>query len=122
MNPLISSVSRVTTALANVSSVFQLFSFLVVCSNMISKGFGLVAFFASVIIPPFIYYNVPLLVPYLGKSQYSLLIYIAILLTYLVCNVQVICLTYDWLLMKLLLVSWRLSLVFSRVTIHNWNH
>jgi len=89
---------------------------------MISKGFGLVAFFASVIIPPFIYYNVPLLVPYLGKSQYSLLIYIAILLTYLVCNVQVICLTYDWLLMKLLLVSWRLSLVFSRVTIHNWNH
>jgi len=28
--------------------VFQLFSFLVVCSDMISKGFGLVAFFASV--------------------------------------------------------------------------
>jgi len=45
---LIRSVSRVTTALANVSSVFQLFSFLVVCSDMISKGFGLVAFFASV--------------------------------------------------------------------------
>jgi hypothetical protein len=47
-NPLIHSVSRVTTALSNVSSVFQLFSFLVFCSDMISKGFGLVAFFASV--------------------------------------------------------------------------
>jgi len=46
--PLIRSISRVTTALANVSSVFQLFSFLVVCSDMILKGFGLVAFFASV--------------------------------------------------------------------------
>jgi hypothetical protein len=45
---IIRSVSRVTTALANVSLVFQLFSFLVVCSDMISKGFGLVAFFASV--------------------------------------------------------------------------
>jgi hypothetical protein len=47
LNPLICSVSRVTTALANVSSVFQLFSFLwsVV---LISRGFGLVAFFASV--------------------------------------------------------------------------
>jgi hypothetical protein len=32
----------------NVSSVFQLFSFLAVCSDMISKGFDLVAFFASV--------------------------------------------------------------------------
>ena len=48
LDPLIRSFSRVTTALANVSSVFQLFSFLVVCSDMISKGFGLVAFFASV--------------------------------------------------------------------------
>ena len=48
LDPLIRSVSRVTTAVANVSSVFQLFSFLVVCSDMISKGFGLVAFFASV--------------------------------------------------------------------------
>jgi len=47
LDPLIRSVSRVTTALANVSSVFQLFSFLVVCSDMILKGFGLVAFFAS---------------------------------------------------------------------------
>ena len=28
--------------------LFQLFSFLVVCSSMISKGFGFVAFFASV--------------------------------------------------------------------------
>ena len=45
---LIRSVSRVTTVLANVSSVFQLFSFLVVCSGMISKGFSFVAFFASV--------------------------------------------------------------------------
>ena len=42
------SVSRITTALANVSSVFQLFSFLLVCSDMISKGFGLLAFFSSV--------------------------------------------------------------------------
>jgi hypothetical protein len=48
LDPLIRSVSRVTTALANVSSVSQLFSFLVVCSDMISKGFGLVAFFATV--------------------------------------------------------------------------
>ena len=48
LDPLILSVSRVTTALANVSSVFQLFSFLVVCSGMISKGIGFVAFFASV--------------------------------------------------------------------------
>ena len=48
LDPLTRSVSRVTTALANVSSVFQLFSFLVVCSDMISKGIGLVAFFASV--------------------------------------------------------------------------
>jgi len=48
LDPLILSVSRVTTALANVSSVFQLFFFLVVCSDMILKGFGLVAFFASV--------------------------------------------------------------------------
>jgi hypothetical protein len=48
LDPLIHSVSRVTTVLAKVSSVFLLFSFLVVCSNMISKGFGLVAFFASV--------------------------------------------------------------------------
>ena len=48
LDPLIRSVSRVTTALANVSSVFESFSFLVLCSDMISKGFGLVAFFASV--------------------------------------------------------------------------
>ena len=48
LDPLVRSVSRVTTALANVSLVFQLFSFLVVCSDMISKEFGLVAFFASV--------------------------------------------------------------------------
>jgi len=38
LDPLIRSVSKVTTALSNVSSVFQLFSFLVVCSSMISKG------------------------------------------------------------------------------------
>jgi len=49
LDSLIRSVSRITTVLANVSSVFQLFSFLVVCSDMISKGFGCVAFFASVI-------------------------------------------------------------------------
>ena len=48
LDTLIHSVSSVTTALANVSSVVQLFSFLAVCSDMISKGFGLVAFFASV--------------------------------------------------------------------------
>ena len=42
------SVSRVTVALSNVSSVFQLFFFLVVCSDMILKGFSLVAFFAAV--------------------------------------------------------------------------
>ena len=36
LDPLICSVSKVTTALSNVSSVFQLFSFLVVCSSKIS--------------------------------------------------------------------------------------
>jgi len=48
LDPLIRSVSRVTTVQTNVSSVFQLFFFRVVCSDMISKGFGLVAFFVSV--------------------------------------------------------------------------
>ena len=48
LDPLIRSVSRVTAARANASSVFQLFSFLVVSSGMISNGFGFVAFFASV--------------------------------------------------------------------------
>jgi hypothetical protein len=48
LDPLNRSVSRVTSALVNVSSVSQLFSFLVVCSDMISKEFGLVTFFASV--------------------------------------------------------------------------
>ena len=48
LDPLIRSVSTVTAALSNASSVFQLFSFLVVCCGMISKGFGFVAFFASV--------------------------------------------------------------------------
>jgi len=48
LDTLIRSVSRVTAARASASSVFQLFSFLVVCSGMISKGFGFVAFFASV--------------------------------------------------------------------------
>jgi len=43
-----SILSSSSSSLANVSSVFQLSSFLVVCSDMISKGFGLVAFFASV--------------------------------------------------------------------------
>jgi hypothetical protein len=48
LNPFTRSVSRVTTVLVNVSLVFQLFFFLVDCSKMISKGFGLVAFFVSV--------------------------------------------------------------------------
>ena len=48
LDPLIRSVFKVTTAISNVSSVFQLFSFIVVCSSMTSKGFGFVAFFASV--------------------------------------------------------------------------
>jgi hypothetical protein len=48
LDPLIRLVSRVKAARANASSVFQLFSFLVVCSGMTSKGFGFVAFFASV--------------------------------------------------------------------------
>jgi hypothetical protein len=48
LDPLICAVSRVTALFANVSSVFQLFSFPVVCSCMISTGFGFVAFFASV--------------------------------------------------------------------------
>ena len=48
LDPLIRSASRVTAARTNASSVFQFFSLLVVCSGMISKGFGFVAFFASV--------------------------------------------------------------------------
>jgi len=48
LDPLIRSVSTVTAARANASSVFQLFSFLVVCSGMISKALGFVVFFASV--------------------------------------------------------------------------
>jgi len=48
LDALIRSISRVTAARANASSVFQLFSFLVVYSGVISKGFGFVAFFASV--------------------------------------------------------------------------
>ena len=48
LDPLFRSVSRVTAARANASSVFQLFSFLVVCSGMISKGLGIVVLFASV--------------------------------------------------------------------------
>jgi len=48
LDPLIRSLSRVSIAFVNVSSVFQLFSFLVVCSDMISKGFGFVAFFENV--------------------------------------------------------------------------
>jgi len=48
LDPLIHSVSRLMIACTNAFSVFQLFSFLVVCSCMISKGFGFVAFFASV--------------------------------------------------------------------------
>ena len=47
LDPLIRSVSKVTTAISNVSSVCQLFSFLVVCSSTISKGFGFVAFYPS---------------------------------------------------------------------------
>ena len=42
------SVSRVTAALSIVSSVSQLFSFLVSCKGMISRGFGFVAFFVCV--------------------------------------------------------------------------
>jgi hypothetical protein len=48
LDPFTRSVSRVTTALANVYLIFQLFSFIVVCSDMFLKGFGLVAFFASI--------------------------------------------------------------------------
>ena len=48
LDPLIRSVSTVTVAPSNASSVFQLFSFLAVCSGTISKGFRFVAFFASV--------------------------------------------------------------------------
>jgi hypothetical protein len=40
--------SSVTAVFTNVSSVFQSFSFPVVCSGMISKGFGFVAIFVSV--------------------------------------------------------------------------
>jgi hypothetical protein len=48
LDPLVHSVSRVTAVRPSASLVFQLFSFLVVCSGMISKGFGFMAFFASV--------------------------------------------------------------------------
>ena len=49
LDPLIRSVSTVTAARTNASSVFQLFSFLVVCS-MISKGFGFVAGLGSTLL------------------------------------------------------------------------
>ena len=39
LDPLILSVCRVTAARTNVSSVFQLFSFLAVSSGSISKGY-----------------------------------------------------------------------------------
>ena len=42
------SVSRVTAALSTASSVSQLFFFLVGCRDMISRGFGFVAFFVCV--------------------------------------------------------------------------
>jgi len=42
-----SSSYGITVASANASLVFQLFSFVVVCSGMISKGFGFMAFFTS---------------------------------------------------------------------------
>jgi len=48
LDPLIRSVSKVTTALSNVSSVYKLFSFFVVSSGMITEGFGFVELFASV--------------------------------------------------------------------------
>ena len=48
LDPSIRSVSKVTAARFSASSVFQLFSFLVVCIGMTSKEFGFVAFFASV--------------------------------------------------------------------------
>jgi hypothetical protein len=48
LSHLARSVSRVTVALSIVSSVSQLFSYLVGCSEMILKGFGFVAFFAGV--------------------------------------------------------------------------
>jgi len=47
LDPLTRSVYGVTAARVNASSVFQLSSFLVVCSGMISKGFAFVAFFAN---------------------------------------------------------------------------
>jgi hypothetical protein len=50
------SVSRVTVALSILSSVSQLFFFLVGCSEMILKGFGFVAFFAGVIASSFCFY------------------------------------------------------------------
>jgi hypothetical protein len=45
---LVRSIFIVTAALASVSSVSQLLYFLVDCSGMILKGFGVVAFFAGV--------------------------------------------------------------------------
>jgi hypothetical protein len=48
LGQLARSVSRVTAAFVSVSSVTQLFSFLVDCSGMILKRFGVVAFFAGV--------------------------------------------------------------------------
>jgi len=41
-------MNHLKIVLANVSSVFQLFFFLVVCSGIIPTGFGFVAFLASV--------------------------------------------------------------------------
>ena len=50
---LTSSVSRVTAALSIASSVSQLFSFLVGCRCVISRGFCFVAFFVCVLASSF---------------------------------------------------------------------
>jgi hypothetical protein len=68
------SVSTVTAALSNVSSVSQPFSFLVDCSGMILKRFGFVAFFAGHICHvPLILINSYfiaglMMTPYLGRN------------------------------------------------------
>jgi hypothetical protein len=70
------SVSTVTAALANVSSVSQLFSFPVGCSGMILKGFGFVTFFAGVKVSYFcIHLSCPVCIQSAVRGVWSRLFY-----------------------------------------------
>jgi hypothetical protein len=68
--------SPVTAALSNVSSVSQLFSFLVDYSGMILKGFCFVAFFAGVKASSFcIHLSCPVCIQFAVRGVWSHLFY-----------------------------------------------